>query len=318
LIVTELTHAVRTLSAEKHTKEFSPFTAPAYHIVPDEWLRVETLCASSNAIHASAKAPTNEDLYAKTGWVLGMPMTGPISVEGAEPGDALAIYIDAIDIDSSGWTVAQPGRGASGDLIDEAEVRVLEIRDQEIPFGFGATIPLSPMIGAIGTAPRDAAMDSGIPEAHGGNMDCTLIKPKATLYLPVNVPGALLGLGDLHAAMGDGEVGMAGLEVNGSVLLRVRVFKRGAMPLPLVDTGTIVSAIVSAPDLDEAARLAVQAMAQWIAASTDLDINDANMLVSLAGDIRICQMVDPLMTCRMDMPKPILEQIGLTLPHSGP
>ena len=305
----------QVLVADQHTKDFSPSSPPAYRVTPGEFIRVETLCASSGSIRESARARTNDELYARTGWVLGMPMTGPIFVEGAEPGDALAVYIDDIAMDDLGWTVAQPGRGASGELIEEAEVRVLPIRDGHVEFGFGVLLPLTPMIGAIGTAPRDRAIGSGIPDAHGGNLDCTLIKPKATLYLPVNVPGALLGLGDLHAVMGDGEVGMAGLEVNGSVTMKLGVVKQTTMPLPLVDTGSIVSAIVSDEDLDAAARLAVQAMVKWIAATTPLDVNDANMLVSLVGDVRICQIVDPLMTCRMDMPKDVLETIGIHLPN---
>lgn len=303
----------RTLKADKHVKEFSPFNDPAYVVQTGEYIRVETLCASSGTIRQSATARTNDDLYAKTGWVRGMPMTGPIYVDGAEPGDALAIYIDEIQMDDSGWTVAQPQRGAAGELISEAEVRVLPIRSGHVEFGFGVSLPVAPMIGAIGTAPLGRAFGSGIPEAHGGNMDCTLIKPKSTLYLPVNVPGALVGLGDLHAAMGDGEVGMAGLEVSGSVTLKFGLLKNATMPLPLIDTGITVSVIVSAQDLDEAARRAVQEMVQWIVASSELGINDANMLVSLAGDVRICQIVDPLMTCRMDMPKNVLSTIGIQL-----
>lgn len=305
---------VRTLAADKHVKDFSPFNAAAYTVKPGEMLRIESLCASGGIIRETVRARTNEELYSKTGWILGMPMTGPIYVEGAEPGDALAIYIDDIEMDDFGWTVAQPGRGASGDLIEEAEARVLPIRDGHVEFGFGVRLPLTPMIGAIGTAPKDRAIGSGIPESHGGNMDCTLIKPKSTLYLPVNVPGALLGMGDLHAVMGDGEVGMAGLEVNGAVIAKLGLVKQATMPLPMIDTGDVVSAIVSHEDLDEAARLSVQAMVKWIAASTELNINDANMLVSLVGDVRICQIVDPLMTCRLDMPKKVLAQIGIDLP----
>jgi len=306
-------NVVHTLTADRHVKEFSPFNAPAYVVKTGEYIHVETLCASSGAVRQSATARTNDDLYAKTGWVRGMPMTGPISVEGAEPGDALAIYIDEIHMDDRGWTVAQPDRGAVGEFIREAEVRVLPIRNGYVEFGFGVFLPVAPMIGAIGTAPLGQAFGSGIPEAHGGNMDCTLIKPKSTLYLPVNVPGALFGLGDLHAAMGDGEVGMAGLEVSGGVTLKFGLVKSATLPLPLVDSGTTVSVIVSAPDLDEAARRAVQEMVKWIVASTQLSVNDANMLVSLAGDVRICQIVDPLMTCRMDMPKNVLSTIGIQL-----
>jgi amidase len=309
---------IRTLAATRHVKEFSPFNEPAYVVSPGETLRVETLCSAGGSIKRSVTARSNDELRDKAGWQRGMPMTGPIYVEGAEPGDALGIYLAAIEVDDFGWTDVQIGRGPAGNLIEEAEVRRFPIRNGAVDFGFGVTLPLAPMIGAIGTAPAERALGAGIPEAHGGNMDCTLIKPTSTLYLPVNVPGALLGLGDLHAAMGDGEVGTAGVEVGGTVTLKLGLVKRATLPLPLVDTRTIVAAIVSAQELADAARGAVQAMVTWIVRATALGVNDATMLVSLAGDLRICQIVDPLMTCRMEMPKRVLAEIGIQLPAVGP
>ncbi|MGH2615070.1 MAG: acetamidase/formamidase family protein [Thermomicrobiales bacterium] len=309
--------AIRTLSAARFVREFSPWHEPAYQIAPGELVRVETLCAASGMIRQSAKADSNAELRAKVGWTAGMPMTGPIAVAGAEPGDALAVSIAAIEFDDWGWSDVAIGYGPAGELVTEAEARVFRIVDEAIDFGFGVRLPLMPMIGAIGTAPRDHALDSGIPEAHGGNLDCTLIRPGSTLYLPVNIPGALLALGDLHAAMGDGEVGTAGLEVNGSVTLRVGLVKQTTAPLPLVDTGELVATVCSAPDLDEAARKAVMAMVQWLVAETALEVNDAAMLVSLAGDLRICQIVDPLMTCRLEVPKSILTTIGISLSAIG-
>ncbi len=304
------TDAIRTLSATRHVREFAPHHPPAYRITPGERVRVETLCSASGSIRVAATAASNDDLRTKVGWVRGMPMTGPIFVEGAAPGDALAVFIEAIDVADTGWTDVMIGRGAVGDLISTAEVRIFQIVDGEIDFGFGVCLPLTPMIGAIGTSPRDQARDSGIPDAHGGNLDCTLVKPGSTLYLPVNVSGALLGLGDLHAVMGDGEVGNAGLEVSGSVTLRSAVVKDHGLPLPLVDTGTLVATIASAPTLEIASSEAVQAMVRWIVRSTDLRINDAAMLVSFAGDLRICQVVNNVMTCRLDMPKDVLTAIG--------
>jgi amidase len=308
---------IRTLSAARHVREFSPFLEPAYQIELGELVRVETLCAGSGNIRRSAIAGSNAELRQKLGWSDGMPMTGPIAIAGAEPGDALAIFIEAIDFEDSGWTDVPIGQGPTAGLVTEAEVRVLPIRNQAIDFWFGISLPLTPMIGAIGTAPRERAIDSGVPEAHGGNLDCTLIRPGATLFLPVNVPGALLALGDLHAAMGDGEVGSAGLEVNGSVTLRVGLIKQTTLPLPLVDTGEVVATISSAPDLDEAARQAVRTMVQWLATATALKVNDAAMLISLAGDLRICQVVDPLMTCRLEVPKSILTALGISLSAIG-
>jgi amidase len=309
--------AVRTLSATRHVREFSPFHEPAYQIAPGELVRVETLCAGSGNIRQSAVAGSNAELRQKVGWSVGMPMTGPIAITGAEPGDALAVSIASIEFDDWGWTDVPIGQGPAGALVTEAEVRILPIRDQAIDFGFGIRLPLTPMIGAIGTAPRERAIDSGVPEAHGGNLDCTLIRPGSTLFLPVNVPGALLALGDLHAAMGDGEVGSAGLEVSGWVTLRVGLIKQTTLPLPLVDAGDVVATISSAPDLDEAARQAVSAMVQWLATATALGVNDAAMLISLAGDLRICQVVDPLMTCRLEVPKSILTTLGISLSAIG-
>jgi amidase len=309
--------AIRTLAATRFVREFSPWHEPAYQIAPGELVRVETLCAASGMIRETAKAASNAELRAKVGWTNGMPMTGPIAVAGAEPGDALAVHVVAIAFADRGWSDVAIDYGPAGALVTEAEARVFQIVDGAIDFGFGLRLPLTPMIGAIGTAPPDRALDSGIPEAHGGNLDCTLIRPGATLYLPVNVPGALLALGDLHAAMGDGEVGTAGLEVNGSVTLRVGLVKQSTAPLPLVDTGELVATVSSAPDLDEAAQQAVMAMVRWLVAETALEVNDAAMLVSLAGDLRICQIVDPLMTCRLEIAKSILTSLGVTLPTIG-
>jgi amidase len=304
---------IRTLTATNHVREFAPDHPPAYRISPGERVRVETMCSASGSIRVTATSASNDDLRSKVGWVRGMPMTGPIFVEGAAPGDALAVFIEAIDIADSGWTDVMIGRGAVGDLISAAEVRIFQIVDGEIDFGFGVRLPLTPMIGAIGTSPRDQVRNAGIPDAHGGNLDCTLIKPGSTLYLPVNVAGALLGLGDLHAAMGDGEVGNAGLEVGGSVTLRCAVEKDPGLPLPMVDTGTLVATIASASTLENASRDAVQSMVQWIVRSTDLTINDAAMLVSFVGDLRICQVVNSFMTCRMEMPKDVLTAMGIQL-----
>jgi amidase len=309
--------AIRTLSAANFVREFSPWHEPAYEIAPGELVRVETRCAASGVIRETAKADSNAELRAKVGWTSGMPMTGPIAVTGAEPGDALAVHVVEIAFDDWGWSDVAIDYGPAGELVSEAEARIFRIVDGDIEFGFGVRLPLNPMIGAIGTAPRNRAFDSGVPEAHGGNLDCTLIKPGATLYLPVNVPGALLALGDLHAAMGDGEVGTAGLEVNGAVTLRVGLVNQTTMPLPLVDTGELVATIYSAPDLDEAAQQAVVAMVQWLVAETALEVNDASMLLNLAGDLRICQIVDPLMTCRLEVPKSILTTLGISLPAIG-
>src|SRR3954470_18022145 len=103
--------AIRTLSAARHVREFSPFHEPAYQIEPGELVCVETLCAGSGKIRQSAKAGSNAELRQKVGWAAGMPMTGPIAIVDAEPGDALAVFVEAIDFEDSGWTDVPIGQG---------------------------------------------------------------------------------------------------------------------------------------------------------------------------------------------------------------
>jgi amidase len=162
------------------------------------------------------------------------------------------------------------------------------------------------MIGVIGTAPAIEEIPTGTPGQHGGNMDCKRIVEGATLYLPVHVPGALLSMGDLHAVMGDGEVIICGLEIAGEVTIRVSVIKDKILPLPLLREGEHLMTIASAETLDLAAKQATIQMHRFLTNELGLEFNEAGMLLSLVGDLRICQVVDPLMTARMELPLSIL------------
>ena len=170
------------------------------------------------------------------------------------------------------------------------------------------------MIGVIGVAPADGAVPCGTPGDHGGNMDCTRITAGATLLLPVAVPGALFALGDLHAAMGDGEVGVSGVEIAGQVTIRVEVLHGAAWPAPMVITDADASVISSAPTLDEAADIAAERAVRWLSTAAGLTLADAVMLLSAIGRLRICQVVDPLKTARMEIDRAALQQLGIRLP----
>lgn len=144
-------------------------------------------------------------------------------------------------------------------------------------------------------------------------MDCTLVTEGSTVYLPVEVPGALLGVGDLHAVMGDGEVLICGVETAGRVRLRLEVLKGRSLPLPLVETGDVVATVHSHKDLDQAAQGAIEALARLLTEQVGLPLHEAGMLMSTVGQLRICQVVDPLKTCRMEFPKWVLERYGFTM-----
>ena len=245
-------------------------------------------------------------------WARINPATGPVFIEGAEPGDMLKVTIEKIEIRDHGVMVTGPDMGVLGDELTENTIRIIPIRQDKAFFTENVELPLNPMIGVIGTAPASEDISCGTPGNHGGNMDCKIIGEGATLYLPVNVPGALLALGDLHAAMGDGEVSVCGVEVSGEVTLSVMVIKGKHWQLPLVRNSTSLYMIASEKSLDEATIRASKNMVDFLVNECGLTNYDAINLLSIAGNLQICQIVDPLKTVRMELPLSVLAQLGYT------
>ncbi len=243
------------------------------------------------------------------------PATGPIYVEGAEPGDLLVVHIKDIRVADRGVMTTGPNLGVFGDELSQNVIRMVPIVNGEAVFSERVRLPLRPMIGVIGTAPATDRVPCGTPGDHGGNMDCTRITTGARLILPVNVPGALFALGDLHAAMGDGEVAVCGIEIAGTVKVQLHVLKGRTWPVPMLVNDDTVMTIASAQLLDEAATLATKRMAHWLAQEFSLDLAEAALLLSATGQLRVCQVVDPLKTARMEVPRGVLEGLGFTFPY---
>ncbi len=239
------------------------------------------------------------------------PATGPVFVTGAMPGDALAVHIKAIRTANTGVMLTAPGAGFLPNGV-KGKVAICPIENNHFSF-CGVSLPLSPMIGVIGVAPAGDAVSCGTPGAHGGNMDTSCIEEGAILYLPVFVEGALLAMGDLHAAMGDGEVCVTGLEVAGEVDIALTIEKEMNLPCPLVKSATEIAFLASAATTDEALALSVQYMNDFLVRTTALDADDALMLMSACGQARISQVVDPLKTARFCMQRQILRQFGVPL-----
>ena len=243
------------------------------------------------------------------------PATGPVWIEGALPGDVLKVTIREIRVAEFGTMAAIPGNGVLGELVKENALKHIRVRDGIAEFSPGIRIPCSPMIGVIGVAPAgEEAIPCGEPGSHGGNMDNTRICRGAVLYFPVNVEGALLSIGDLHALMSDGEVLICGLEIAGEVEVTVEVVKGAVLPTPVVVSGDVIMTVASAPTLDQAALDATHHMMDLMTAEGCVDPQEAGMLLSLKGDLRICQIVDPMKTARMEFPLPVLEPYGFRLP----
>lgn len=249
---------------------------------------------------------TNDDLVSGIDFSRINPATGPLYIEGAEVGDVLKVKIKEIKLDSQGAIVTSPGLGRISDQIEFEETVICEIKGDYANYK-GLQIPLNKMIGVIGTAPAGEGISTGTPYDHGGNLDCKMIKEGVSLYLPVNVEGGLLAMGDLHAAMGDGEVMGAGLEIAGEVTVEVEVLKDFDFKLPLIETEDKWMTLGSRKTMEESSDLAINNMVDLIVKKTDFNVHQAGMLLSIAGDLRVCQIVDPNMTMRMEIKKEYLK-----------
>lgn len=137
-------------------------------------------------------------------------------------------------------------------------------------------------------------------------MDCKEVREGATLLLPVNVPGALLAMGDLHAVMADGEICVTGIEIAGSITVTVDIIKGKVLPLPMIINESHVMTLASDADLDTAVDMAVDNMVSYLVNAEGFTPSDAVMLTSLVGDVRICQVVDPKKTIRVEFPRKYL------------
>jgi amidase len=235
------------------------------------------------------------------------PATGPVFVKGAKPGDLLKVDIMAIDVlVDQGVTAVVAGEGSVKDEVEHNIVRVIPIVDGAAEY-LGLRIPLKPMIGVIGVAPSDAdgPCPTNTPYKHGGNMDTHDIRKGSTLYLPVRQEGALFALGDCHAIMGDGEACFTGLEVPAQVTVRLSVVKDTVSNWPILETETETMIIASAPTLEEATQKSVSQAVGALAKVLNCMWEEAYILASLVVDVRISQVVDPLMTVRAVVPKTI-------------
>jgi acetamidase/formamidase len=237
-------------------------------------------------------------------WDRVYPLCGPIAVEGAEPGDTLAIEILDIHTQGWGWTAVLPGLGLLPDDFPDAYLRVFDLSRGDVAYmRDDIVIPLEPFFGTMGVCPAGASAQPVMPPGRfGGNMDTRQLVRGATLYLPVEVDRALFSCGDAHAAQGDGEVCVTGLEAPMFASLRFTLEKGRSIPSPQYRTpGPLTPRVDSAPfygttgvggDLYVAAQDAIRAMVDHISTTYSLGREDAYLLCSLTVDLKISEIVD--------------------------
>ena len=258
---------------------FDAATPPALEVDPGAVVTFETTDA------AFAELASGVALEAVDPWKLNV-VTGPVLVRGAQPGDALRIEVLDVRIDRA-WVVWLPGFGALGARTDALQVVPAPIDGDRIDLGDGLTTPLRPMIGCIGLAPAQGTASTLRPVyPTGGNLDLRELEPGAVLWLPVAVPGALLSLGDLHAAMGQGEATNVALEARGEATVRLDLEKGSKLTLPRLRIGTETICVGLGPDFPEARRSAVEQAFDLLVGEHGLSPLAAYAYASVRVDLR--------------------------------
>jgi acetamidase/formamidase len=239
------------------------------------------------------------------------PLTGPVYVEGASPGDVLAVTLLDIEVTDWGWAAIAPGFGFLADRFTEPFYKAFEIEPgaTHARFNDRIRVPLAPFPGVMGVAPATDSLLSTIPpRANGGNMDNRHLRVGTTVYFPVFVEGALFSIGDTHAAQGDGEVSGTAIEAPMRIRYRVEVVDLGRpIQEPQYETDEYYAVTAFATTLDEAARKATEFMIDYLVIEHGLTPEEAYVLSSLAGDLKISEVVDmPHVLVSMHMPKEVL------------
>ena len=241
------------------------------------------------------------------------PLTGPVYIEGAKPGDTLAVTILDIELSDWGWAAIVPGLGLLSDEFNQPYLKHFRLNKKtgKVAFNDKIELPLNPFPGVMGVAPATEEMLSTIPpRANGGNLDDPHLIPGTTVYFPVFVEGALFSIGDPHATQGLGEVCGTAIESPLEITYRIELIKGGRkIPETQYETDDFYATTGFATTIDEAAKKATRFMVDYLAEVHALSRTEAYVLCSLAGNLHIAETVDiPHMLVTMHMPKSIFKK----------
>jgi amidase len=272
------------LSREHYFYRWSRENQPALEIVPGERVTVELWDNVRNSI-------VTEDDYGPEDVKQVNPATGPIAVSGAEPGDAIAVEILDIKVGPVGHLQLIPGYGLLAAKVQSPVTKLVPVEEELAIFSDTIRLPIKPMIGLIGCTPAEEGYYTIHCADFGGNMDNKDVGIGSIVYLPVLVPGALVGLGDAHAVMGDGEVSCTGVEIDSEVTIQIDLLRDFTIKRPIIETSDAWVTTGFAQSVEDALEIAGEDMAYWLADRTELSLGEAVMLLSAIGDFRISQAV---------------------------
>lgn len=294
--------ARHTIHREHHHFGWDNANRPVLEVAPGDTVEFEVVEASGGQLSRdSTVADVGVLDFGKVN-----PVTGPVFVHGAEPGDALKVRIESFAPSGWGWTALIPGFGLLADQFPDPALAIWTYDATTMApaaYGPGGRVPLKPFCGTIGLAPAEPGLHSIVPPRRvGGNMDVRDLAAGTELYLPVEVTGALFSVGDTHASQGDGEVCGTAIESPMNLALTFDLVKGANLPSPRFETPGPVTRHLDAkgylvttgigPDLMEGARAAVMRMIDEISAAHGMSAAEAYMLCSVCADLRISEVVD--------------------------
>jgi len=322
---TEKTVELKPTAKTVHQNFFDASLKPVLTINSGDTVRLETATGNPKyfELHGVPKDKIPQELYTA---FEGLPfdnsgpdkgradatLDGPIKVNGAQPGDVLEVRILSVQV----WLpiAAQsfvPGRGLLTEDFPYEKHRVLfmDLEKQTVEYAPGIVVPLKPFWGIIGVAPPASMgrVSSGPPNIFGGNMDNRDLVAGTTLYLPVRAPGALLSIGDGHAAEGAGEVCLSAIESSLKGEIQIILHKGKSLKLPRAETPTHYMTMGFDPDLNIAAKIATREMLDWMVEMKGLTRDDAYLLASAAMDLNVTQVVDGTKGIHAMLPKSIFK-----------
>lgn len=287
------------LAAERLHFAWDNSLEPVLEVAPGDAVTIDTWEASGHVVQRSWTSADAGKRKPKPG--VGHALTGPIAVRGAHAGETLVVEVLEVAPSDWGFTMFSPGRGLLPDDFPSAYLRIWDMSDGRFARGLaGVQVPLGPFCGVMGVALAEPGVHSTIPPRRvGGNMDVRQLTAGSTLYLPIEVDGALFSVGDAHGVQGDGEVCVTAVEMDSTTRLR---FSLSQTPLrepqlrldhpPTTIGGAYHGCMAHAPDLMEAARNATRYLIDWLCREAHLSAEDAYILSSVAAELRISQVVD--------------------------
>jgi len=291
------------LSRDTHVWSFNSAAQPTITVNSGSIVDIETWDCFTGQVTSESDTVASLDLNRVNS------ATGPIAVNGAEPGDTLAVTLLDIQPGPIGAGMIIPEWGQLIDQVAAPQTRIFHVKDGVITMNDRVHFPTRPMFGVIGVAPESGDISTFLAGRHGGNMDDRMNGIGATVHMPVFQSGAMLSIGDMHASMGDGEISGTGVEIGGTGRIKVEVIKNRAAGWPVTETAThwyTHGAIESGGTLNEAIKIACEEAAKLLVDQWGFTIEDAFIFLSVAGDAGIAQSTHPCpgsVIARMGVPK---------------